>query len=58
MWFVCGTAGEGLEIGELRGSVGRVLDPEISRSAFHIYYAVVVWFCEIYKDSYSKEGEY
>lgn len=34
MWFVCGSAGECLEVGELRGSVGGVLDPEISRLAF------------------------
>lgn len=42
MWFVCGAAGECLEIGELGGSVGWVLDPEISKLAFPIYYAVVV----------------
>jgi hypothetical protein len=47
MGFVCGAAGECLEIGELRGSVGWVLDPEISKLASLIYYAVVVWFCEI-----------
>jgi hypothetical protein len=34
MWFVCGATGECFEIGELRGSVGRVLDPEIRRLAF------------------------
>lgn len=34
MWFVCGPAGERLEVRELRGPVGGVLDPEISMLAF------------------------
>lgn len=33
MWFVCGATSECLEVGELRGYVGGVLDPEPSKLA-------------------------
>lgn len=37
MWFVCGAAGERLEVRELRGPVGGVLNPEIRILAFSKY---------------------